>query len=502
MSDEDDDMQYEDEYDEVEVYDDEVGVYDDEGGLEKSLELTKHKSYEVLSEEQLLSQSKAIIKEVTEVLDIPTKAACTILLRHFKWNKEKLIEKYMSSSDKVKKEAGITSFDTEKKPDPKVKKFDCLICLDSFPSGNTFALACGHRYCSDCWRQYLEIKIQGADCVWTHCPSPGCKEQVHELAFKKLVTKPLYQNYKRFLLRSLVEDNPQIKFCPAPGCTNCIRCDRRNRKEAVVCNCGFQFCFMCSDSEIGDHMPATCKNVEDWSVKSQDESENVKWMIANTKKCPKCRSPIEKNGGCMHMTCRKDSGGCGYEFCWLCRGVWSEHGAETGGYYACNKYDVSKAKEEDVKANDIKTELETYMFYYHRYESHRNAMKIADEQRRVADKRANQIVDKFGVRAQDTKFLMEATEQLLKNRRVLQWSYVFGFYLDKKKTAEKSLFEYLQEDLEKHTNTLSTWYEKALDTIADYQAFMSWKETVTNLTRVTAKFLDKFVEGVSEGLTS
>ncbi len=29
---------------------------------------------------------------------------------------------------------------------------------------------------------------------------------------------------------------------------------------------------------------------------------------------------------------------------------------------------------EDVKATDAKTELEAYMFYYHRYESHRNAM--------------------------------------------------------------------------------------------------------------------------------
>src|SRR5687768_12112685 len=41
-------------------------------------------------------------------------------------------------------------------------------------------------------------------------------------------------------------------------------------------------------------------------------------------RCPKCRSPIEKNGGCMHMTCRIAS--CAFEFCWLCRGPWTEHG--------------------------------------------------------------------------------------------------------------------------------------------------------------------------------
>jgi ariadne-1 len=114
------------------------------------------------------------------------------------------------------------------------------------------------------------------------------------------------------------------------------------------------------------------------------------------------------------MTCRKESGGCGHEFCWLCRGDWKDHGVHTGGYYACNKYDASAAKKEDEKASELKTELETYMFYYHRYESHRNAMKIADEQRKNAEKKASEILSKFSVRHEDTKFLKEATEQLIR----------------------------------------------------------------------------------------
>jgi ariadne-1 len=90
--------------------------------------------------------------------------------------------------------------------------------------------------------------------------------------------------------------------------------------------------------------------LDKWLQKASDESENVKWMLANTKRCPKCRSPIEKNGGCMHMTCSLAS--CAYEFCWLCRGPWSEHGSATGGYYQCNKYDASEAKKEDQQVSD------------------------------------------------------------------------------------------------------------------------------------------------------
>lgn len=103
----------------------------------------------------------------------------------------------------------------------------------------------------------------------------------------------------------------------------------------MLCRCGFRFCFNCCDSNIGDHMPASCHDVERWMQKasgtvphrsflftyahffSSDESENVNWLLANTKKCPQCHAAIEKNGGCMHMTCRKNAGGCGFEFCWL-----------------------------------------------------------------------------------------------------------------------------------------------------------------------------------------
>lgn len=50
-----------------------------------------------------------------------------------------------------------------------------------------------------------------------------------------------------------------------------------------VCSLTFRT-FRCNDSDIGDHSPATCENVEMWKEKAADESENVNWMIANTKK--------------------------------------------------------------------------------------------------------------------------------------------------------------------------------------------------------------------------
>ncbi|KAF0457808.1 ring finger protein [Gigaspora margarita] len=43
-------------------------------------------------------------------------------------------------------------------------------------------------------------------------------------------------------------------------------------------------------------------------------------FVAQLKQCPKCKSRIEKDGGCNHMTCKGP--GCGHQFCWICMTEW------------------------------------------------------------------------------------------------------------------------------------------------------------------------------------
>ena len=66
------------------------------------------------------------------------------------------------------------------------------------------------------------------------------------------------------------------------------------------------------------------------------DAANTEWLANHTKPCPKCSVPIERDAGCNHFVCNK----CRHEFCWVCMGPWSEHGAETGGFYRCNRTDA------------------------------------------------------------------------------------------------------------------------------------------------------------------
>jgi hypothetical protein len=48
-----------------------------------------------------------------------------------------------------------------------------------------------------------------------------------------------------------------------------------------------------------------------WKKQCARDSKNLGWIVDNTRDCPKCKAPVEKNGGCNSVRCH-----CGHEFCW------------------------------------------------------------------------------------------------------------------------------------------------------------------------------------------
>lgn len=122
-------------------------------------------------------------------------------------------------------------------------------------------------------------------------------------------------SYRTLLNRTYVDDNPRMRWCPAPNCEYAIHCAVAARSLDIIvptvqCACGHVFCFGCTLD--GDHRPCCCPIVKRWLQKCKDDSETSNWISANTKECTKCHSTIEKNGGCNVEYFRaraKDRGG-------------------------------------------------------------------------------------------------------------------------------------------------------------------------------------------------
>ena len=151
--------------------------------------------FDVYSPTDIQAHQDRQIDEVSAVLGQPSEATA-ILLRHLRWNKERLIDIYMEKPDVVLEEAGLGS-DNDPTPSTKViRGFTCEICCEDTPGLQTFALKCGHRYCVDCYRQYLAHKIKDeGEAARIQCPTAGCHRIVDSKSLDFLVAADLRSRY-------------------------------------------------------------------------------------------------------------------------------------------------------------------------------------------------------------------------------------------------------------------------------------------------------------------
>jgi hypothetical protein len=102
----------------------------------------------------------------------------------------------------------------------------------------------------------------------------------------------------------------------------------------------------------------------------------------------------------------------------------------------------------------------------------------------------------------DLTFLREGVETIIRSRRLLKYSYVFGFYL--KEIPEKTLFEHTQSLLESNADKLHELMES--DTIQNMLALLDWddfmsefkvfRNSIIDLYSATNKFIENLLNAI------
>ena len=294
----------------------------------------------------------------------------------------------------------------------------------------------------------------------TTCPLLGCNYIVTSNIFSKCFKDDSnsLRIYNKCLIRNFTDSNSDIKLCPNPKCDIIIELPGHGMVE-IKCQCGYFFCFNCLRES---HRPCDCEMVEIWEEKSKDEGENAKWLIVNTKQCPSCHKFIEKNQGCNHMTCRKNAGGCGYEFCWICLGEWKTHG---GSYYKCEKYNPTDfEKQKEKMKGEVKLEIERYANYFESYSEESKNLKLAHK---LLDKieKYKLILEKYKNQPYlELLFLNEALDIVIDCHRILKSTYIYGYFM---KANTNKLYIHHQEMLRKEADLLHELLE--LDELTDIE---------------------------------
>ncbi|KAL8518166.1 hypothetical protein ACS0TY_009504 [Phlomoides rotata] len=458
-----------------------VGIEEDSGRHDP---YSNTKDYIILKEDRIKQLVEKDISEVCNVLSVSRGIACTLLLRE-NWSLSSVVEKWLADDDGVREVIAVAET-------PKSIESDnyCKICFESVENDTVLSLRCGHPFCADCWRNYLTAVInEGSGCLNLRCPEPKCKSAAGLDIVESVSSENDRNRYYHYLYRSYVESSRNRKWCPAPGCEYAVEfAGGECESYDVNCDCSYKFCWNCAEE---CHRPVDCQTVLNWTKKNKSEGANVTWISANTKPCPKCHRPIEKNNGCNHMTCGKL---CGYQFCWLCLEPIKGH--------RCNVYQAKKA---DSSVNNMRAELSRYSHYYERWASNHKSRDIAlVHMTRAKNVHVPILSEVHGADVNLLRLcLSDAWEQIVECRRVLKWTYAYGYYMDVGE-AKKTFFEYLQGEaesaLERLHHSAETEIEKYVKADEPCEDFSAFRSKLTSLTGVTRTYFENMVTAVENNL--
>ncbi|XP_057534801.1 probable E3 ubiquitin-protein ligase ARI8 isoform X3 [Amaranthus tricolor] len=436
-----------------------------------------NKAYIVLKEADIRHRQEENISHVSAVLSISRDAA-SILLCHYKWNVSQLHDEWFSDEERVRKTVGLLS--TPVIFLSNAKELTCGICFDFHSRDQINSAICGHLYCTTCWEGYISTSINdGPGCLLLRCPDPSCRAAVGQDMIQKLASDEDKEKYFRYIVRSYVENKKKTKWCPAPDCANAVEFEIGNNNYDVTCLCSHAFCWNCTEEA---HRPVDCSTVAKWILKNSAESENMNWILANSKPCPKCKRPIEKNQGCMHMTCTPP---CKFEFCCMMKqkngGKWQRILLKDT-HIIMNDGQATKHPSKKLLQICTKCKLSMYL---------------------------EKLSDKLKEPESQLKFIIEAWKQIIECRRVLKWTYAYGYYLPNHENAKRQLFEYLQGYAEAGLERLHQCAEKELlvflgndDVATDSQSdFKTFRPKLAGLTRVTHSYFENLVGALENGLS-
>jgi len=187
--------------------------------------------------------------------------------------------------------------------------FECPICLETTNEYSQFS--CRHSYCHACIAQLVKTTLETGSNNY-HIACPDCHAiNTYRSALTHLEPEMLERLHS---LCARANENVELVrcWCPRKSCGAELIVDDNQRRPRCTA-CGHSFCGVCLEVH-SRFAPCTAAELAKCiaSPRARGASQVRKYLT--TKPCPQCGSPIEKNGGCHHMSCSH----CHAYFCWRC----------------------------------------------------------------------------------------------------------------------------------------------------------------------------------------
>ncbi|XP_075060626.1 cullin-9 isoform X2 [Mixophyes fleayi] len=391
-----------------------------------------------LSQEEVWALMCQMVNQVSETLSVSQDTAQHLLI-HCKWNMDLLLQKYTDDPEVLLTASGLEVQDPQHPESPQPT---CPVCMSPLsPSDSPPSLCCKHCCCKNCWNEYLTTRIEQNLVLTCTCPTTDCLAQPTSDFIRKIISsKEVIEKYEKALMRGFVESCSNLTWCTNPQGCDRILCKEGLGTGAACAKCSWLSCFNCSFPEA--HYPASCSHMSQWmddggfyeGMTVEAQSKHLTKLIS--KHCPSCQAPIEKNEGCLHMTCAK----CNHGFCWRCLKPWKPTHKD---YYNCSAM-VSKAARQEKRFQDYNEKC-TFQHQAKDFAiSLRNRLCVLNEEPPL----------------RTLTFVITACRVLEMSRKVLGYSCVYSYY--NQDSERLDVLEAQTENLEFHVNALQILLEYSL----------------------------------------
>ncbi|ESQ40838.1 hypothetical protein EUTSA_v10013280mg [Eutrema salsugineum] len=446
--------------------------------------------YSVLTRKDVGEKMMKEIDQISEVFSL-SKSDAIVILTHLRWNSFKVSDRLGDDKERFLAELGLVRVSDMSQENESIACFaDHKTNSDGVGDYLVSTPFCSHKFCITCWRDYLNELLEkkknnneedGAVAVL--CPNPDCSAPVGPDTIGKL-TEPVKEMYESYVLGSFMESNKDsIRWCHAPGCDYAIE---RHEEDVlvedgetcldfgVICLCGHNYCWSC---QLEPHLPVTCENAALWCNRTLDVLKNVAWIAENTKPCPRCNTPVQRdaNSNLRFMTCI-----CSHSFCWRCFKSEAEH--------------KRRGKCAEVKPKNADSS-EMYTHYLSLWESgHEGLEKSKSDLNSIEENVIPRLME--CVSHEDTMALKEAWLLMVQCRLVLKWSSVFEYFIHEYQRLEKPFVDHLRRDatmtMLRHKETV----EKVMNLAISSGDFTFFKHKLDTSTTTTGNFFHEYVKNL------
>ena len=170
---------------------------------------------------------------------------------------------------------------------------ECTSCFDDVPDAKAVALLCRHHYCKSCFTQLVSTAIEHE----VNFPPKCCLTEISKTTIRDNLPPEMCVKFEIKALEYAIPASNRY-YCVSSTCgkwidTRYARC----QDGAVECqHCSTRLCSVCR----GPQHPANEECPQDFGLdRTLEQAERAGW-----RRCYNCRTMVELNDGCRHITCK------------------------------------------------------------------------------------------------------------------------------------------------------------------------------------------------------